>query len=870
MAAEAQQPEGGEAAGRWRPCALQQRGLRLVSAQFRRLGTLLGSWPKVALAVSGLVALAMLSLVAFAEWESRIEHTYVPRGSASFKAFEEMAELFGPAPRNSEALVRARDGGSMLRPAYLQSVWRVHGRFLYSSAADGTRFVDVCQRHPVTQNCTSASIFDFLPEAEFPEAAGSLEELGGPPGFNATEAWVAALEARGAPGLSFVLGKDRSALRLWYALTSTLSEDRGIFKEQTEAQAKALAWEKAFQEDLQARRDADPLVELVGMSGSSVDDEISRNVTGAQPFMAGAINLILIFMALMLGGRPCLRSRLALALGAVCLVMLAEGMGFALAIACGVTLSDVSLLVVFLAVGIGVDDILVLTDAFDAADPELPGGERLGEAFAQGGTAIMLTSLTNLVAFLVASTSDLPAISWFCTTAGWVVLCLFLVTISMYAPLLVLDERRRAGGRYDCLCCVATSAKPAVANDGGGSLQLGALARLWLKRVLVPLTARALPAAASVLVLLAITAAGAACVSMPDTYEVGMPLEGSFPDGSYVTEYLDDVVPQHFDGMVEQLTIVVRDVDFADAAIQQRLLALYRGFEEMDRIGKVRSLLQPLQAWENCTAEGGAASSLGFDARVSAFLRAAPFQDCSQAGEAVVPSEFGEDVAWAEGGSRLQVLRSRASLFISNAVQGRIDHMQSLQRRFEQSGLPGFVYAYSFLFSARDEKLWELISTTLIYAGISVVLTAAIFNHPLGTVLIALCVVMVDFSLFAWMAAWGVPIDAVTFITLAIAAGLSVDYVVHQAHALFHNGLPKRKAEMPALVERALDTTGTSVLKGALSTLLGVMVLSVAPTMVFRLFFKMLFGIVLFGALAGFIMFPASLTLCTHAVELCV
>ena len=73
------------------------------------------------------------------------------------------------------------------------------------------------------------------------------------------------------------------------------------------------------------------------------------------------------------------------------------------------------------------DDFIVPTDAFDAASAKLPGAElaeRLGEALAQAGAAIMLTSLMNRVTFLVASSSDLPAMSWFCGTDGWVVFCL--------------------------------------------------------------------------------------------------------------------------------------------------------------------------------------------------------------------------------------------------------------------------------------------------------------------------------------------------------------------------------------------------------------------------------------------------------------
>merc|ERR1719443_1799187 len=116
---------------------------------------------------------------------------------------------------------------------------------------------------------------------------------------------------------------------------------------------------------------------------------------------------------------------------------------------------------------------------------------------------------------------------------------------------------------------------------------------------------------------------------------------------------------------------------------------------------------------------------------------------------------------------------------IPTTVQGRIDSMKSVRKTFASHNLEGFAFSYPFLFSDRDEKLWELIGTTLIYAGVSVVFVVAIFVHPVATALIGLCIFMIDFSLFGLMAAWEVPIDAMSFICLAMAAGLSVDYVVH-------------------------------------------------------------------------------------------
>lgn len=83
--------------------------------------------------------------------------------------------------------------------------------------------------------------------------------------------------------------------------------------------------------------------------------------------------------------------------------------------------------------------------------------ERLGVAMTTAGNAIFLTSFTNLVAFVIASTVDFPGVRWFCITAGLVIISLFGLSTTFFAALLCLDERRRLAGKYDCLVCVTSS-----------------------------------------------------------------------------------------------------------------------------------------------------------------------------------------------------------------------------------------------------------------------------------------------------------------------------------------------------------------------------------------------------------------------------
>jgi Niemann-Pick C1 protein len=102
---------------------------------------------------------------------------------------------------------------------------------------------------------------------------------------------------------------------------------------------------------------------------------------------------------------------------------------------------------------------------------------------------------------------------------------------------------------------------------------------------------------------------------------------------------------------------------------------------------------------------------------------------------------------------------------------------------------------------------------------------------------------------------WDVTLSSVSFSGLVMSIGLSIDYNVHVAHAFLHG-----KGKTVELRTRyAYDMIGFTVLKGGLTTLAGTIVLSMASSTVFRIFFKICFGTVVSGILHGLILMPCLL-----------
>merc|ERR1712228_853558 len=103
---------------------------------------------------------------------------------------------------------------------------------------------------------------------------------------------------------------------------------------------------------------------------------------------------------------------------------------------------------------------------------------------------------------------------------------------------------------------------------------------------------------------------------------------------------------------------------------------------------------------------------------------------------------------------------------------------------------------------------------------------------------------------------WGLAIDSVSVIQLVIAVGLSVDYSAHVAHNFM-----KQSGSRQERVVKTLGDVGAAVLCGGISTFLGVMLLALSKSYVFRVLFQTFFLTVLLGLAHGMLVLPAVLSL---------
>lgn len=285
-------------------------------------------------------------------------------------------------------------------------------------------------------------------------------------------------------------------------------------------------------------------VRFTALFSRSFGDEFGGAIRGDLLLLGLAVLGIAAYMTLMISPCDPVHSMIGVSLGTVGITLAAYVCTTGLGSYFGVFTSQLSNLVPFLLLGLGVDDAFVLVGEYSRATLATPGAsveERVVAAVRHGGVSILITSVTDALAFLVGSSTLLPALQSFCIYAGMGILFCFLFQLSVFVPMLLLDARRAEAKRYDLCCCCASKREHTFDEPRGGccvaavtgvkfpkdSLQraIGAFARRIVSR----------PGKAAVLLLFA----GVFGVGVAGATQIyaDFKLEWFIPDGSYVNEF---------------------------------------------------------------------------------------------------------------------------------------------------------------------------------------------------------------------------------------------------------------------------------------------------------------------------------------------
>ncbi|PNH04088.1 Oxygen-evolving enhancer protein 2, chloroplastic [Tetrabaena socialis] len=216
------------------------------------------------------------------------------------------------------------------------------------------------------------------------------------------------------------------------------------------------------------------------LEGGSVQDELSRESRAEVATVAASYALMLAYIAAALGSFPppwrvwwaargsglaaagellrsaVLTSRASLGLAGVAIVAASVAGALGVVSACGLWSTLIIMEVIpFLALAVGVDNMFVLAHAMFKQEHTLPAPERLARALAAAGPSVTLAAVCEVAAFgLGGALTSMPAVRNFSLAAAAAVGLDFVLQVTVFAALLVLDVRRLQARRADCVPCL--------------------------------------------------------------------------------------------------------------------------------------------------------------------------------------------------------------------------------------------------------------------------------------------------------------------------------------------------------------------------------------------------------------------------------
>ena len=117
-------------------------------------------------------------------------------------------------------------------------------------------------------------------------------------------------------------------------------------------------------------------------------------------------------------------------------------------------------------------------------------------------------------------------------------------------------------------------------------------------------------------------------------------------------------------------------------------------------------------------------------------------------------------------------------------------------------------------------------------------------------------VVLIMVSVIGFMHFWGLTLSSITMIHIIMCIGFCVDFATHICHAFAQAGGSNRNDR----VGEALDRAGGPILNGALSTIVGVLMLAFSKSFIFFSFFKVMFMVMCFGMMYALFLLPVLLS----------
>ncbi|XP_062377856.1 patched domain-containing protein 3-like [Sardina pilchardus] len=546
----------------------------------------------------------------------------------------------------------------------------------------------------------------------------------------------------------------------------------------------------------------------------------------------------------------CVRNKVWVATFGVLSAGLAVLSSFGLLLFCGMPFVMTVATAPFLILGIGVDDMFIMISCWQKTKVKTEVEDRMAETYKEAAVSITITTLTNVLAFYIGLLTPFGSVQSFCMYTGTAILFCYIYNITFFGAFLALNGRRESSNRHWLTCRMVETPTPDNKSNAcsvGGAFDPETKAEeempmdIFFKKHYGPFLTKPWT---KVLVVLLYSGYLAGSIYGCFQMQEGIDLKNLAPDDSYVAPYYnnEDIYFSEYGPFV---MLVIEDENFKywGKFAREILNMCLNEFESSDMVAKNRTIF-----WLESYEQYGVGASLDLSDETVFMSNLPTF---------LIASGFKHDLNISNN----KIVASR--LFIPTVnIRTAIDEKNMLNffRDTASTCFPNLdlmVYHPAFIYYDQYAVIVSnTIQNTVVATVIMLVISLLLIPHPLCSLWVTFAIASVIVGVAGFMALWDVNLDSISMINLIICIGFSVDFSAHISYAFV-------SSEEKTANEKAIDALyhlGYPIIQGAVSTIAGVVVLSAAESYIFRTFFKIMFLVILFGALHGIVFIPIFLT----------
>ncbi|XP_033021496.1 patched domain-containing protein 3-like [Lacerta agilis] len=633
------------------------------------------------------------------------------------------------------------------------------------------------------------------------------------------------------------------AMRLIYFLQDDLPARREASK----------IWLKAFLKRMPGVLDSLKLkfIRVFYISSVSKKEELERLTNKVIPLVTATYFLTIIFAIVSCSRMDCVRTKIWVAFFGVLSGGLSIVSSFGLLLFCGEPFVITAANSPFLILGVGVDDMFILVSCWQKTKVKKSVKDRMADTYAEAAVSVTITTLTDVLAFYIGMESSFLSIRSFCLYTGTAFVFCYVYNLTFLGAVLALNGRREESNRHWLTfqkvmdtpqdskspmynrCCIggfideSTGAEIEHPMNGFFKNYYGPfLIHTWTKLFII------------VLYLAYLVASIYGCGQLKE----GISVRNLAVDSSYVIPYYD-MEEEYFSQYGPRVMVIVTEsIPYWNSSVRADLENCMQSMENLSYVDKDLS-----ESWLRTyeTVASGISSNLddrsSFIGNLSALFRVHPESE------------------WDVNVSAMEIPVSR--FFVQTINITNVEKKKELLNQFRQLAedckLPLMVYNPAFIYFDQYNVIFQnTIHSVLIAAGAMLITSLLLIPNPLCSLWVTFAITSVVVGVSGLMALWNVSLDSISMISLVICIGFSVDFSAHISYAFI-------ASEEPGVNNKAVDALyrlGYPILQGAVSTIVGILVLSMSRTYVFRTFFKIMFLVMVLGLVHGLVFIPVFLT----------